>query len=155
MDEHDAKEALRWAQGKLSTIDAIAEWAALGMQVSVGVRHGKFGGHVIEWGLDWLCVQTETKRVFIPARAIEYAQASVQGGPLGKFTGQTWMGCLRALNNNSRPLDLVVISGQQLKGLIGVVADDHIRLIQDTQDDGALGPIVPVWAITCLWHSIL
>ncbi|WP_336249233.1 hypothetical protein [Stomatohabitans albus] len=154
MDVSDAQEALRWAQGKRTLIQAIGEWSALGARVSVRMSGGTLVGFIAEWGEDWVCLTTSSKHIYIPEREIEFAEAEIGSSRPGRYRDQTWIGCIRSLNTSGGRVGIALRSGQLLYGIIAVVAKDHIRLIQQEGDDGALGPIVPVVAISCLWQQI-
>lgn len=154
MSNDDAREALHWTQGKLSLAQAIGEWASMGAKVTLSLVRGSLCGRIAVCGTDWLCLHTASKEIFVPLSQIEYCWAEVSNGPAAPVKDQSWIGCLRGLNTSGTFVIVELGSGRQIQGRIAVVTPDHLRLIQHERDDGALGPIVPVQAITCLWRRI-
>lgn len=158
MSDADAREALFWTQGKLSLAQAIGEWGAMGAKVTLSLIRGELRGHIVVCGTDWLCLHTRTKEIFVPLSQIEYCWADIEPSPAirpaAPTKDQSWVGCLRGLNTSGALVVIELASGRQLPGRIAVVTPDHLRLVQDERDDGALGPIIPVRAITCLWQQI-
>lgn len=158
MSDADAREALHWAQGKLTLAQAIGEWAAMGAKVTVSLVRGELRGHIVVCGTDWLCLHTTTKEIFVPLSHIEYCWADIATEPAhvpaALVKDQSWIGCLRGLNTSGTLVVIELASGRHMPGRIAVVTPDHLRLVQDERDDGALGPIIPVGAITCLWRRI-
>lgn len=154
MSSADAREALHWTQSKLSLAQAIGEWAAMGARVTLSLVRGELSGHIVVCGTDWLCLHTTTKEIFVPLSHIEYCWADVSNGPAAPMKEQSWLGCLRGLNTSGMLVVVELASGRHVPGRIAVVTPDHLRLVQHEGDDGALGPIIPLQAITCLWQRI-
>lgn len=158
MTSDDGREALRWTQGQLTTMAAIGEWAALGASVTVWTTRGRLTGRVGCYGSDWLGLYQEAAQVYLPIGRIALASAMVEPAmadekPVVEVRTYNWMGCLRAFNAGEDVVTLELETGDHVQGRIAVVALDHVRVIQHERDEGALGPVVPLSAITCLWLS--
>lgn len=154
MTSGDAREALQWAQGKLSFAQAIGEWSAIGAKVTVSLARGELRGPLAGCGTDWLWMRTSTKAIYIPHSQIEYISAILADCPPAPPQALSWIGCLRDLSTQGVRVAIELGSGRQVSGQISAVTPDHLRLIEDERDDGTLGPIVPLKAITCLWQQI-
>lgn len=153
-DVAESREALQWAQNKLTLPAVLREWASLGALITIGTDTGQVEGYAVELGSDWVGIRSATSRVYVPARSIEHASASRIQGPPCSLRTHNWLGVLRSFEAEQCVVGIQLRSRQQLVGLLSVVAQDHVRLLVKADEDGALGPIVPFAAISYLTRPI-